>query len=116
MLLNPYDIPLVVAITNGVSTHDILIPAKGRTGIAVGFNLSRGDKAKYPKLVDTEDKPAVAAPVVQVAEKLPEPPQVIQVSDTGDNTADSENAAESADKNATTEKDTLRLSTRKKTS
>lgn len=71
MLVNPYPIPLVVTITNGTNTTDIMIPAKGRTSISVGYRLSKKDKQKYPKLIDTDEGKTIAP----VAKKIEQPVQ-----------------------------------------
>lgn len=125
MLVNPYDIPLVVTITNGSKNDQILVPEKGRTNITVGFRLSEKDKRKYPKLVDTEANKPKPVQTVSVSEPVKNSEPVETVVAEKEEAPESENAVEAQDetkdsgvaeddKSTATGKETLRLSTRKK--
>lgn len=118
MLVNPYDIPLVVTITNGASNTDILIPAKGRTKISVGYRLSRKDKTKFPRLVDTEEgkapKPVSVEPVqVAVVETIAASPEPVKEIEPETESVSVEETAVVDNSTSTNTTETIRLSKRK---
>lgn len=87
MLINPYKIPLVVKITNGKETHEILLPEKKKVEIMSGYRLHPQSKHDHPDLVDTSPAPVPVETVQASPVETPAEAPAVNTSAPEDNAA-----------------------------
>lgn len=89
MIVNPSNIPLVVKITDGKETHEVMIPARKKVNVSDGYYLHAESKNMFPQLVDDFVPPSVVkeeAVIVEPAKPEVAKAEVIDVDTTVEKT------------------------------